>query len=186
MSFNLDNIFNINSLSSTNISLSRALLIFYIIIASQFTTGLMGKQMRNFLEESRIAQHLVGFILMLVLVMMAGNVTEVGKAVLYSIIGYVWFIFTTKLDIQWNLIIIIMLFVGFVYETNMIKKEQDIQKDHILTSSEKDKIIETNSHVKTYMVGGILLVTIIGTLLYANKKQEQYGGGFSTLNFFIY
>ena len=146
----------------------------------------MGKQMKNFLEESRIAQHLVGFILMLVLIMIAGNVTEVGKALFYSLIGYVWFIFTTKLDIQWNLIIIMMLFVGFVYETNMINKEQESQHDHILTEEEKEKIVEKNSHFKTYMVVGILLVTLTGTLLYANKKQEQYGGGFSALNFFIY
>jgi heme/copper-type cytochrome/quinol oxidase subunit 4 len=185
MSYNIDKLFSINSLTDTNISLSRALLIFYIIIASQFTGGLMGKQMKKYLEESRIAQHLIGFILMLVLIMMAGGVNDVGRAILYSIIGYVWFIFTTKLDIQWNLIIISMLFVGFVYETNMINKEVEVSKDSILTLEEREKIKDTHSNFKSYMVAGILLVTLTGTFLYAQKKQEQYGGGFSAFNFFI-
>ena len=172
---------NINS-----ISMSRALLIFYVIIASQFTSGLMGKQMRTFLEESRLAQHMIGFILMLVLVMMVGNVNNIGDGLIYSLIGYAWFILTTKLDIQWNLIIIMMLFVGYVYETKMINKEHDVQNDKVLTGVEKDNVVANTHNTKMYVAIGIIIVTIMGTVLYASKKQEQYGGGFSAVNFFLY
>ena len=186
MSAEIDKLFNINYLSQSNISLSRALLVFYVLIASQYTNGLMGKQLKTFFEENRIAQHIIGFIMMLVLIMQIGGVMEIDRALIYSIIGYVWFILTTKLDIQWNLIIIFMLLVGYLYESRMINKEDELKNDKVLTTEEKTNVITNNSNIKTYMVIGILIVTLLGTFLYSQKKQIQYGGSYNMLTFLFY
>jgi hypothetical protein len=182
----IDKLVDINYLSQSNISLSKALLVFYVIIGSQFTGNLLGKQLRTFVEENRIAQHVIGFILMAVLINIIGQVNEVDKIFLYSVVGYIWFVLTTKLDIQWNIIIIMLLLVGFVYDNIVAQKERDAQKDSVLTAEEKTNIMVRHHSIRTYMVISIFVVTLIGTALYINKKGLQYGNGFDTTTFFLY
>ncbi|ARF08898.1 hypothetical protein Catovirus_1_948 [Catovirus CTV1] len=178
----MDNLLNANSMS-----LARVLLIFYVLVASNYTPNLMGKQLRTFLQENRIAQHIIAFIMMLVLIIIVGNVTDIKQALSYSILGYLWFIFTTKMDIQWNLIIILALLVVFIYENNLIEKETEVEKDGNLTIEEKAQIVEKNKEVKTYVILGIIAVTLIGMFFYITKKEEQYGGGkFNLVDFLIY
>lgn len=189
--FNFYNILmeNLNTLvqNTSNISLSRALLIFYIIIASNFTSDLFSKQLRTFFEESRLAQHLIGFIMMLVIVILVGGINNTYRAVIYSLIGYTWFIFTTKLDIHWNIIIILIMLFGFLYESKLNEKEQSALNDPNLTEEQKNNVISTNSQYKMYIVLAILSVTIIGTIFYTNKKVEQYGGGqFDLVTYLFY
>lgn len=177
----------LNQDGSQNISLLRALLLFYIIIASNFTGGLFSKQLRTFFEESRLAQHLIGFIMMLVIVMLIGGINDTYRAVMYSLIGYIWFILTGKLDIHWNIIIILLLLFGFFYESKLNEKEQNTLKDPNLTEEQKRVVINNNSKYKMYVVLAILSVTVIGTLLYLNKKVDQYGGGkFDLVTFLFY
>jgi hypothetical protein len=170
-----------------NVSLLRALLVFYIIIASNFTSGLFSKQLKRFFEESRLAQHLIGFIMMLVLIILIVNIMNIYRAILYTIIGYTWFIFMTKLDIQWNVIIILLLLFGFLYEYQLDEKDQTVLDDPNLTEEQKDKVVETNSQYKTYIMVAVLAFTVIGGLLYLNKKTGQYGGGqFDLMTYLFY
>jgi len=178
---------NILNQNTSNISLSRALLIFYIIIASNFTGDLFSKQLRTFFEESRLAQHLIGFIMMLVIVMLIGGINDTYRAIIYSLIGYTWFIFTTKLDIHWNIIIILLMLFGFLYESKLNEKDQNAIHDPNLTEEQKEQVISNNSHYKTYIVLAILAVTVVGTIFYANKKVGQYGGGqFDLVTYLFY
>jgi hypothetical protein len=183
----INNIFNMDNKGEPTTSLSKALLIFYVIIASQYTGNLMGKQMKEFIQENRIAQHIIAFTMLLVLINLVGGVKNIGKTIIYSIIGYLWFIFTTKLDIHWNLIILCLLTIGYLYETNMFTHEYDIfYKDQVLTPEEKNKVVNKNKNIKTYIVGGLIIVTLIGSLLYEQKKGVQYGGGFSIVKYLLY
>ena len=170
-----------------NFSISRALLLFYIIIASNFTKGLFSKQLRTFFSENRLAQHLIGFIMMLVLIILIGNVTDTYKALFYSLIAYTWFIFTTKLDIHWNIIIILLMVFGFLYESQLNEKQTNALKDPNLTDEQKNNIIKENSKSKIYIIAIILAVTIIGTVLYVKKKDIQYGGAqFDIITYLFY
>lgn len=178
----MDNLLNTNSGS-----LAKVLLIFYVLVASNFTPNLMGKQLRTFLQENRIAQHVIAFTMLLVLVMLIGNVTNLSQALVYTLIGYLFFIFTTKMDIQWNIIILLALLVFFFYENNLTEKENIAEKDINLTLEEKDRIIITNREMKTYAIVGIIIVTLIGMYLYLTKKEGQYGGGqFDMIKFLFY
>jgi hypothetical protein len=181
---------NINTLSQNgqqNISLSSVLLIFYILVANNFTGELFSKQLRTYFEESRLAQHLIGFTMMLVIVMLIGGVSNTYRAIVYSLIGYTWFIFTGKLDIQWNVIIILIMLFGFLYESKLNERDYNATVDPNLTDEQKQNVIETNSKYKTYILIAILSATVIGTLLYFNKKVGQYGGGqFDIVAFLFY
>lgn len=190
---NLGQIFNMNYISQSNISISRALLIFYVLIASNYTTDLFAKQFKKFLSGNRIAQHVIGYITMLIIIMNVAGIQDTKPALLYSFIAYVWFIFTTKLDLQWNMIIILLLLFGFLYENQLLKKEKTVANDKALTQEDIKKIEEKHNKYKTYIVISVMIITLVGTILYANKKWVQYdgenqtgGGKFDLLTFFLY
>jgi hypothetical protein len=169
-----------------DVNITRVLLFFYIIIASNFSENLFSKQLRTFFDENRPAQHLIGFIMMLTFVMIIGGVTDIEKGLLFSVLGYLWFVFTTKLDIQWNIMILLLLLFGFIYESKLSEKEQEIMKDQSLSEEEKRTITDSYQSYKMWLFGGIISVTVIGSLLYINKKDVQYGGGYNMLTFLFY
>lgn len=173
-------------MSDNSIKMIAVLLLFYVIIASNFTKNLMSKQLTSFFEENRYAQHLIGFIMMLTLIMIVGGVNKIENGILYAVIGYFWFIFTTKLDIQWNIMIIMLLLFGFIYESKLSEKENNIMNDQSLTSVQKEQIIQEHTKYKTYIIIAILSITVIGSTLYAKKKEVQYGGGFNVMQFLFY
>ena len=45
--------------------------------------------------------------------------------------------------------------------------------------AKKQEILDTYVNTQKYVLMIIFGVTIVGTLIYANEKKEQYGGGFS-------
>jgi hypothetical protein len=180
----VNSIFQTESLSAT--SLSKILLIFYLAIAGNFTSNLLSKQLTNFFKENRIAQHIIALITLLVLVTAVGNVTDTKVAVIYTVLGYIWFIFTTKLDIQWNIIVILILLTGYLYENNIDNKEKLMASDNVLTDEDRHTIISNDNSIKSYFVIAALTVTIIGTFMYSSKKHAQYGGGYNWMTYLLY
>ena len=176
--FNIMENFNISNKNiPSGIPMTKVLLLFYIFIASGYTKDLMSKQMQTFISENRSVQHIIGFLLMMTIIILFGGVTNTYNIFIYSIIGYIWFLFTGKLDIHWNIIVILLLVFGFIYESNIDEKESVINSDDTLTQEQKDKLISKNTSIKSYIIISVLLVTFIGTFFYTNKKVTQYGGG---------
>lgn len=179
---NLD-ILNIGS----GVSLSKVLLIFYILILTNITPpALMSKQMKALLEDNRIAQHIIGFITMIVLISIIGNNISTRAVMAYSIIAYLWFIMTTKMDAHWNIIIMIILVIGYLYENDLEYRENNTNVDKILAEDEKNDIKRQINMSKTYIALIVLILTIIGTYLYNRKKDVQYGGGYDIIKYLFY
>jgi len=168
-------------------SLLSSLLIFYLLIFNSSSSELMGKQMKTYIKDNRLAQHVIAFIMMFVLIILVGGFNNVEQAMLYSVLAYIWFIFTTKLDIQWNVMTMCILLFGFLHENKMILKEKSSDDDDTLTQNDKNKIKQKNTKIKKYTTIAAISVTAIGTLLYGNKKTFQYGGGeFSAVKYLLY
>jgi hypothetical protein len=168
------------------ITISSALLIFYVLAISSFCNiDLLGRQFRDFIKNDRTAKHLFGLLTMLILFVLVAGVKDAKYAVLYTFIGYTWFIMTTKLDIQWNLIVIMVLVFGFLYENQLLHKEDRVNKDTILTSEEKKSIENKHSKYKIYVLATAMGITVLGTALYATKKAGQYGSDFNITKFIL-
>jgi hypothetical protein len=168
-----------------NINLFRSLTIFYLIQLSSYTKPLIGKQLKELLSENRIAQHIVNYCLLLVIFLVIYP-KNLGKNILYSFFAYILFIITTKMELHMNLIVLLLLLGGFIYETNYSNKKDRILKDNEIEFNLKNNIFD--KLFKNNMIFFIFFI-IISTLfmtLYLNKKREQYGGSYDTLNFFIY
>jgi len=180
------NLFQIENISNNNTSLSKVLLIFYLVIATNFTNNLVSKQLREYINNNRLVQHFIALLSLLVLITSIGGVVDTHKAIMYTIVGYLWFLFTTKLDIQWNIIILLILTYGYLYENSLENKRISSLDDESLDKDDLKKIENNNNYYKSIIVILAILITIIGTVFYSNKKQVQYGGGFSYINFLLY
>jgi len=165
-------------------------LLFYLIISSGFTENLVSKQLKHFFTENRYAQHVVAFLLLLTIIIMFWP-NDLCLSFIYAVAGYIWFIFSTKLDIQWSMILICALLFGFLFETNIINKQMRISADESLSTEEKNVLIENYDFYRICIFSFIIVVTVVGNVLYVDKKQEQYsvqsgGGGFNLMKFLFY
>lgn len=177
--------FNIQDINSGQTSLAKVLLIFYVLVASSATDNLMSKQIREYINDNRYMQHILGFLTMIVLVTLVGGVVDNRAAIFYALVGYIWFIFSTKLDIHWNMIILVLLFVGYMIENSMSVREATIKSDKTLSDKQKQDLIKNDMMYKNWIVGSVLMVTIVGTLFYSQKKHEQYGGGYDIFAYIL-
>jgi len=166
-------------------SIVSALLIFYLVITNCLCQDLLAKQMKTWLTENRIVRHIMALIMLLVIIILLADVS-IEKSILYAIFGYLLFLFTTKLDIQFNVMIFILLLLGFFYESFMKHKEEQITNDPVMTF--EDKMNAKNQYINKqrnfHLI--IIAVTIIGTYLYFNRKKDQYGQQFSYIHYILY
>jgi hypothetical protein len=176
-------IFNFTNNENKNFSLAKVLLLFYVLSASHYTTNLYGKEMKSFLEESRIAQHIIAFILMLVIINIIGNIQAIDKLLFYTLFAYVWFLFSSKLNVQFNLIIISLLFIWFLYENKFYINNIIINNDENLSYNDKININNKYKNINIYASAFIFIITLIGVYNYSDKKIIQYGGNFDPLKF---
>ena len=180
---NICDVFNIQSINSSQTSLAKVLLIFYVLIATGSADSLMSKQMKSYIQSNRYIQHIIGFLTMIILVTLVGGIVDTRSAIIYALVGYIWFVFSTKLDIHWNMVILILLFIGYMYENSMTVREKEINSDNNLTEEQKLIIINKNNNYKAIIVGSVIIITIFGALFYSHKKVEQYGGGYDVFAF---
>ena len=191
-----------------NFSVARIVLLTYIIIASNYCKDLFSNGLRQAIENNRLVQHLILIILIMSLLIVFGNPLGLEitndttfNTIILTLLIYVWFIMTTKLDLAWNVAVLVLLTVYFLYENRQVQKYKSVLEDESLDAFKKKEIVDSYKDIQKYLVLGIFGVTLVGTFFYAQEKQEQYGsgnliqtgggeviqeGGFSMYKFFFY
>lgn len=176
-----------------NFSIGRIVLLTYVILASQYCSNLFSHGLKEAIESNRMVQHLILIILIMALMIVFGNPLGVEftnnqqfNIIIMTLLVYVWFIMTTKLDLGWNVAILIILTIYFLYESKKISDYKLILSDPNLDDIKKKELFDSFDNLQKMLLITIFGVTIAGTLLYVNEKQIQYGGGFSMYRFFFY
>jgi ABC-type enterochelin transport system permease subunit len=176
-----------------NFSIGRIVLLTYIILASSYCSNLFSHGLKQAIESNRMVQHLILLILIMTLMIIFGNpfglqltYNDQFNTIIMSLLVYVWFIMTTKLDLAWNVSILIILTMYFLYESKKISDYQVILADPNLDSNKKKELFDSFNDLQKYLLVTIFGVTLAGTYFYVNEKQVQYGGGFNLYNFFFY
>lgn len=175
-----------------NLSIGKVLLLTYIIIASSYCSNLFSNGLKKAIESNRFVQHLVLILLIMSLMILFGNPFGIQLSsshtiniLILTLLIYVWFILTTKLDLAWNIGIIILLAIYFLFESKC-STDLGIQlKDTNVTTETKSQLVQTFVQNNNIILVAIFGITLIGTLFYSNEKQVQYGGGFSLVNFWF-
>lgn len=176
-----------------NFSVGRIILLTYVILASQYCSNLFSHGLKEAIESNRMVQHLILLILIMALLIIFGNPLGVEitnnqqfNLIIMSLLVYVWFVLTTKLDLSWNVAILILLTIYFLYETKKVSDYKIVLQDPNLTDIKKKELFDSYGNLQMYLLIAIFGVTLTGTFFYANEKQVQYGGGFSMYRFFFY
>ena len=102
-----------------NFSIGRVILLTYVILASGYCSSLFSKGLKQAIEDNRMVQHLLLLILIISLMTIIGNPLGVEPTenqqmniIISSLIIYVWFILTTKLDLSWNIGVLVLLTIS--------------------------------------------------------------------------
>lgn len=182
----MNNIINISDENNPNVLL-KVLVVFYILIGSSLIQPLLSKQWLKLVEDNRIIQHIIGITTLIALTtLLSEGKLDNMTIVIYSLMGYLWFIFSTKLDVHWNITIMILLVFAYMHYNSLQKTNAILYSDKNLSDEEKQSIAQKNSTNSLFVMLGIFVVTIVGVTMYSNKKEIQYGGGYSIINFLLY
>lgn len=166
-------------------NLVKVLLIFYIIVASNCTENLLSKQTRELLNNNRYIQHILGFMTLFVLITLIDDQIDTSTALIYTISGYLLFVLSTKLDIHWTIAIVILLFIGYMYQNNIQIRINEINNDTSLSAERKLVLLNEIETTNKWIIGSIIVVAVLGTIFYTQKKQEQYGGGYDIIKYIL-
>jgi len=164
-------------------SIAKVLFVFYVLLLLGNANKLLPHQTKDFFDKDRYAQHFLGIATFFVLITMMVDDISMNEAFVYTLLGYTWFIFSTKVDLHWNLIMLILLFAVYVYEQNAKVYTDNMENDRVLTIEEKQKQKREINKTKIWMSSSLILITVLGTYFYSTKKHEQYGGGYDILTY---
>lgn len=181
----LDKYLTISYLSNPNISLAKIILLFYVIISTDNTKCLLTDNCQNIMNDNRYTYHVISFIKLYIMISLLGNVHHPKYAFIYAIITYIWFLFTTKMNGNYNLIIIMFLFGSLVFEQYIKNKEELVKNDKNLSTTKKNCMMKNFIRMKTFMVLFLIVITLYFTCQYTNGKLVQYGGGFDPIVFLL-
>ena len=85
-----------------------------------------------------------------------------------------------KLNYIYNISILIILVIYFLYESHKIIEYKNVINDDNINDEKKNEILKDYDNINNYLLTGILGITIFGTVMYYNEKRDKYsqmGGG---------
>ena len=161
------------------------LTLIYMLQLSMLSTNTLGKQLREYTSENKSAQHIINFIVIMVLLSIFDTNKNTISLLRDSTFIYLLYILTTKLDLQFNLIIITSLLMLYFYKREINIREQRIVNDFELSSDIKNNIIGKNENIFNLYNVSALSILIYFVYIYFSRKNIQYGGGFSYSKFIL-
>jgi Ca2+/Na+ antiporter len=172
---------------NNDFSLGKIILMFYVLVSSSALFPLLSKQLKKKLEHDRISQHIVAILTMLSLTILVSNGKFcIQRIFIYTALGYLLFIFSTKMDIHFTIMTVGLLLGFYLYQNQIQNETEEIEKDKNISNENKNKLKKKKKDSYLYLFSAIAIMIVGGTLLYSNKKEVQYGGGYSLVNYLLH
>ena len=154
----------INTLEDTIYSV----VFYYLLIISNFTDALLSPDLKNLIINNRGIKHLFGLIL---LIMSINQYNEKDESILYNIgigvICYIYFIFSTKMILSLNLLLIFIMIL-FYYIEKYIKN--NIEKTN-------NFFVKNDKKIRVFFIIVITSILILGNIHYFSlyyKRNEKH------------
>lgn len=157
---------------------SFAVFVLYLVIASNFLAPLFSCRLRESIESSMVIRHVLGFLTLTFFVVLANKTKPLSfkQVMVYSGFFYAWFVLSTRIHIEFWLIIIALL--GAIYLIHLY--QSDLTSD--VPTDEEDKFYKQVKMVLSAIAG---VITIVGVVIYLGEKQIEYDKNFSYANFVL-
>jgi hypothetical protein len=166
----------------------KVFLLFYLLQMTDLSTNTLGKQLREYIQENRISHHVINFIFIFVLLSLELKKQDapVNQLALNSITIYLLYILSTKVDLQFNVIILALCIIYYLYQRNVQIKYNRLLNDSELDDEERKNIMLPDNHTDNLINIFVLLFILYCVYLYSGRKKTQYNNNFSYINFLLY
>lgn len=165
-------------------SIMKPLLIFYVLLLLKHTDKLINKRIIEFVESNKFVQHILGFTLLTLLIMMCGN-DDVETALIQSSIGYMVFVMSTKMNINVGIFMFVLLCFGYGYETILKKKITQLSNDRNVDDAVKDLKCKKYRLLIRYFWILVIIIIFVGSGMYSIKKSMQHNCKYDLCTFFF-
>ena len=174
MNFNLEtsNVHNINN----------GLMLFYLILLSNYTGNILPSRITNLINKYRIIQYIAGLILLIFTIRIFNKRHTFDIIILYSILIWLFLFFIFKQGIITSIIIFVLLVISFI----CYNIETDNKYIHNITGDELQKINKKYTIIQNVCFYLILFVSIIGGIMYFIEHYKQYRKKSSNFWIFLY
>ena len=172
---------NLNFLNG-EISIIKIIMILYLFIFANILSTKINEKIIYKINENNILKHIIGLITIGIILSLLYNLSN-NELLLYSILIYFVFLLSTKMSKDLVIIMIIVLSALYFYDYFVETKINQVQNDIILDNNNKNILIQNNKNIKKNITLFTIIIVILGSLLYENKKINQYGGEFTLTKF---
>lgn len=163
-----------------------SIMIFYLMMSASYSRPILGKQYKQYIQDNRLIKHLITFLTIAVIISMTSETLTNIEVLQYALLAYVIFILTTKVDIHWNVMLVLLMIVFYFIERDYSMKIKENELDTSFDSETRLEYINNAKKYKYFYLTVLVAVFSTGTYLYNNKKMGQYGGGYDPVHFFFY
>jgi hypothetical protein len=157
----------------------KGIMVFYLLIVANFLAPLFNCRLQDVLINNMILKHIFGFLTLFFFVVFV-EPEHSDKTFMYQIsialALYIWFIFTTKMEIHAFALFIIVLLSLYMFNIYFDRNHKDSN------NSEKE-LFKENINRYGLILG--VLITLIGFASYLGQKKIEYGSRFNLKDFFI-
>ena len=158
--------------------ISRALFILYLLIFGNYLQDLLGCRVQKLLSKNTLFKHFIAFFTIYFFIIFSDM--EVlddtpSKTLLYTILLYIWFLFTLKNNIICYFMILFLIFLIFLIER---------EKRHSILKNNKKKQLKLELAIKIITLFAII-ITIIGFILYFFEKKNKFKNKKNYLKFIL-
>ena len=157
---------------------SFSLFVLYLVISGNFLAPLFSCRLRQFIENSMVVRHILGFLTLTFFVVVATKSAPMTYAAVLGLSGlfYGWFLMTTRMSLNFWFLVITLL--GSVYLIHLY--QSDLTSDKPTPQQE-----EVFNMLKKAFTGLAAALTVLGFLAYYGEKRIEYGEKFSHEKFFL-
>lgn len=153
------------------VKMGTSLFLFYLLISSNFLDTLYSCRTQYVLTNNMFIKHFIGLFTFYISVVLVNEdkqspLDQIG----ISIILYILFIMTTRCDSRVFIILIILLFSGFI---------MDKIKNFYFNDSKHLDIKQHISTIQTSIYIIAMIITIYGCIVYLGRKKIEYKKDFS-------
>ena len=154
-------------------------MVFYLLIVANFLAPLFNCRLQDVLVNNMILKHMFAFLTLFFFVVFV-EPEHSDKTFTYQIVMalglYVWFVFTTKMEIHAFAIFILVLFSLYMFNIYFDRNSKHLEND-------KKEIVKENINRYGLILG--VLITMIGFASYVGQKKIEFGSRFTWTDFFL-
>lgn len=162
----------------------KIIIIMYLFLLLS-NNSLLTKRIREYISNNKIAQYIIFFTIVIILTSLFEKF-NIKRLLIKSLFITLILICLLKVDFDWAVIIFIIFIVGFFINYYLDCKNKHIFNNRIIEKEKKESLIKINNSYRKYFLILLFLIVIIGTIIYGEKKINQYGNEFSIKRFIVF